>query len=106
MYLSAFSKHHTYTAAFCTHSVCMSTQLLLSVRLHTHTRCTEKDACGYAYTDRSIYLSIYPSRTSGSRERFSASYFHAERKDLLNRVSFSKPEDVMSGFRTMDCGHF
>lgn len=57
-------------------------------------------------THKHTDLYIYPSHTSGSRETFSVDYFHAERKDFLNRVWFSKPEDVMSGFRTMDLAIF
>lgn len=36
----------------------------------------------------------------------SISCFHIERKDILNSVSFTKHEVVMSVFRTMEHGHF
>lgn len=82
------------TAVFCVHSVCMSKW----VWEYIHTR--------NMYREWHMWIYVYLPHTAGSKERFTVGYFLAERKHLLDRVSFSKPEGVMSGFGTRDCGQF
>lgn len=86
------------------HSVCMAKQLHASVGIYTYMQHVQKKTHGDMHTHTDLYIPI--CLILQVVERFSVSDFHTEGKDFLNRVSFSKPEDVMSGFRTIDRGHF